>query len=367
VPIKKHFDSINLLRGFAAITVVIYHFIEINKWTEFPNSGLLLWFRAGWMAVDLFFVISGFVVGLSIFFEINSADKTPPISYRKKFFINRCARIIPLYFLTGLIVIIFVNPNLIFDHLLKNIFLHSLFLQNFFPEYLFSINGVTWTLGPEVQFYMILFLFGPWLLKTRVVNLIIIFIGTAWLYRYGIKNFIQGDKAMFSYTTNIFGVLDEFGVGFILARLYSTPLGAKVFTPSTFNRVILLSLVLVVGYVSQLIYFGTPNYFLNLYMFVFFKTLLAISFGLIVLLFCNLNFKGIFNVALYPLYYLGTISYGIYLWHVPILSSLNRVLGVPPILKLVVLLSTSILSASVTWYFFEKPIIARYRNYQKSV
>ena len=367
MPIKKHFDSINLLRGFAAITVVIYHFIEINKWAEFPNSGLLLWFRAGWMAVDLFFVISGFVVGLSIFFEINSADKSPPISYRKKFFINRCARIIPLYFLTGLIVIIFVNPNLIFDHLLKNIFLHSLFLQNFFPEYLGVVNSVTWSLGPEVQFYMILLLFGPWLLKTRVINLIIIFIGTAWLYRYGITNFIQGDRAMFSYTTNIFGVLDEFGVGFILARLYSTPLGDKVFTPSRFNRVFFLLLALAVGYVCQLIYWGTPNYYGNPYMFVFCKTLLAISFGLIVLLFCNLSFKGIFKLALYPLYYLGTISYGIYLWHIPILSSLDRVLGVPPFYQVIVLLSTSILAASVSWHFFEKPIIAKYRNYQKSV
>lgn len=363
MPIRNYFDNINLLRGFAAISVVIYHFIDVIKWNEFPSSGALLWFRAGWMAVDLFFVISGFVVGLAIYFDINSTDKSPIKSYRKKFFINRFVRIIPLYFLTNLVVLIFINPNLIFDHLLKNIFLHIFFLQNFFPEYRGILNGVTWSLVPELQFYAILLFFSPWLLRVRIYYLIAIFVATAWIARYGITMmFPHEDSSLWIATTNILGVMDEFGIGFILARIYLTPWGLKLFRPTIFNQIFWLFLALVIGYICQSMYWNISDYYANVYPFVFYKTLLAFSFGLVVLFFCTLKITGFLKQALYPLYYLGTISYGIYLWHMPILSSINRVLGVPPIYELAILLLITIFIASISWFFFEKPIIAKYRK-----
>ena len=59
-----YFDTIDILRGFAAISVVVYHVIEHFQWSNFPATWPWLWFRVGWMGVDLFFVISGFVIGL---------------------------------------------------------------------------------------------------------------------------------------------------------------------------------------------------------------------------------------------------------------------------------------------------------------
>ncbi|HRL91443.1 MAG TPA: acyltransferase family protein, partial [Comamonas denitrificans] len=66
-----YFDTIDILRGFAAISVVVYHVIEHFQWNNFPATWPWLWFRVGWMGVDLFFVISGFVIGLSAFSEID--------------------------------------------------------------------------------------------------------------------------------------------------------------------------------------------------------------------------------------------------------------------------------------------------------
>jgi peptidoglycan/LPS O-acetylase OafA/YrhL len=366
VPIRKYFDNINLLRGFAAITVVIYHFIEINKWLEFPTSGLLVWFRVGWMAVDLFFVISGFVVGLAIFYDINSTVKTSENYFRKIFFINRFARIFPLYLLTLSISLIFVNPNLIFDHLPKNIFLHIFFLQNLFLEYRDSLNGVTWSLAPEVQFYLILLFFAPLLLRVKISILLIVFIGVAWFFRAGLFSQFTTAITLWSASTNIFGVVDEFGIGFILSRIYFTPWGEKLFKSNPFNLTLWLSLTLIVGYICQSIYWGIPDYYGSISPYTFLKTLLAISFGLLVLFFCSLQVTGIYRVALSPFYYLGTISYGIYLWHMPILASINRVVGVPPTYQLAILLITSILAASISWHFFEKPIIDKCRKLQKS-
>ena len=48
------FKNIDLLRGFAAVTVLIYHVIEHLKWKDFPVSGFLSWFRMGWIAVHVF-------------------------------------------------------------------------------------------------------------------------------------------------------------------------------------------------------------------------------------------------------------------------------------------------------------------------
>jgi peptidoglycan/LPS O-acetylase OafA/YrhL len=61
------FPLIDVLRGFAALSVLVYHVIAHFDWTRFSTSGPLVWFRIGWMGVDLFFVISGFVITLSAF------------------------------------------------------------------------------------------------------------------------------------------------------------------------------------------------------------------------------------------------------------------------------------------------------------
>jgi peptidoglycan/LPS O-acetylase OafA/YrhL len=56
---QDRFENVNLLRAFAATAVVVYHVIVYAKWTDFPRAGPLVAF---WIGVDLFFVISGFVI-----------------------------------------------------------------------------------------------------------------------------------------------------------------------------------------------------------------------------------------------------------------------------------------------------------------
>lgn len=104
-----YFETIDILRGFAALSVVVYHVIELFNWTEFPSTGPMLWFRTGWMGVDLFFVISGFVIGLSAFSEI---DRSGPTHFHGAFFARRVARIVPLHYLTMLVFIVFIQPEL---------------------------------------------------------------------------------------------------------------------------------------------------------------------------------------------------------------------------------------------------------------
>ena len=49
-----HFDLVDILRAFAALTVVVYHTIIICGWQDFPTTYPLAWFRYGWMALIYF-------------------------------------------------------------------------------------------------------------------------------------------------------------------------------------------------------------------------------------------------------------------------------------------------------------------------
>lgn len=111
--VKYHFPSIDVLRFFAAISVVVYHCIEHYSWDDFPTKFGMLWFRIGWMGVDIFFVISGFVISLAAFTQI---DRSGEKKFARNFLLKRVSRIVPLHYLTLLIFIIFITPSLIFNH-----------------------------------------------------------------------------------------------------------------------------------------------------------------------------------------------------------------------------------------------------------
>src|SRR5262249_40972959 len=97
-----YFPHLNLLRAFAALSVVVYHVKELLPWADFPQKPeMLLWFHAGWMGVDLFFVLSGFVIALSAFQLYGRS--TNLAEARGAFLQRRLARIIPLYLLTMLL------------------------------------------------------------------------------------------------------------------------------------------------------------------------------------------------------------------------------------------------------------------------
>lgn len=128
-------QSIQLLRGIAALSVVYVHVLAT------PNFGLF--------GVDIFFVISGFVMAL-----VTSKSTSPA-----PFLLNRIIRIVPLYWLltSCLLIVIVFAPNLLSSTTLNvSNYLKSLFFIPYFKEshliqpFLF----VGWTLNYEMLFYL---------------------------------------------------------------------------------------------------------------------------------------------------------------------------------------------------------------------
>jgi peptidoglycan/LPS O-acetylase OafA/YrhL len=91
------FPLIDALRGIAALLVLIYHVIEISGWQSFPSSGIALLFRIGWIGVDLFFVISGFVIGRAAIAGMLSQ----PLAWKNLFLKGVCAEFSHFIFFRG--------------------------------------------------------------------------------------------------------------------------------------------------------------------------------------------------------------------------------------------------------------------------
>jgi peptidoglycan/LPS O-acetylase OafA/YrhL len=162
------FPGLNGLRFFAALFALITHlelFKYLNGFSNNWSSPLILSF--GSIGVDLFFVLSGFLITYLLLAEKGA---TGDISLRQ-FYIRRILRIWPLYFfivvLTFLIIPLFPLFPLsqgVKSHYFGKLSLYSFMLPNvalaFFPGV--SYATMTWSVGVEEQFY----LFWPLLIKT---------------------------------------------------------------------------------------------------------------------------------------------------------------------------------------------------------
>lgn len=176
---KTRIAGLDTLRGLAILLVLLYHCTPNDN----PNLGLSsLLFKvatAGWLGVDLFFVLSGYLVGSAI---LNLKQRGRPISV---FFWNRLLRIMPIYYLT-LILVLIVYPKLygLETPPLEQTYSYWLYLSNnivdlkssFYPE---RINlGHFWSLALEMQFYLL----APLLIwavsrKNLPVTLVLIWLG----------------------------------------------------------------------------------------------------------------------------------------------------------------------------------------------
>jgi len=96
-------------------------------------------------------------------------------------------------------------------------------------------------------------------------------------------------------------------------------------------------------------------------MVVFFRTLSALAWGLIIAAFCGINKP---NPLVKPLMYGGKISYGIYLMHMMVMLELQkRNLWVKPALSAALALLLSAAASSLSWHFFEEPCLKLARRF----
>ena len=151
-PKSLHFDSIDTLRGFAAVAVCLFHFS--NGFLQ-PDNWLRIINQYGYLGVDAFFVISGFVVPYSF------AQKNYTLVQFGSFFKKRIVRIEPAYWVSIVLIMFKDTLSRFFEDYryfelppwtLKGILLHFVHGNDIFGEK-WLINPY-WTLAIDWQFYL---------------------------------------------------------------------------------------------------------------------------------------------------------------------------------------------------------------------
>lgn len=211
---RRYFSSIQVLRGIAAMAVILIHVSDmLQQYTD--QHGLFcrlshIWYT-GAAGVDLFFIISGFVMVQSTRYAFQKPGAG------RKFLARRFIRIVPLYWLyTSLMLILVLLPSTLKSTSFSAIYTLKSFL--FIPA-LNPTNGLNlpllpqgWTLSYEVYFYLIysVLLFFP--RKQLPVTLSILF-----LLSIGSSHLIHLQDPVLEVLTN--PMLLEFVLGCYLAFL----------------------------------------------------------------------------------------------------------------------------------------------------
>jgi peptidoglycan/LPS O-acetylase OafA/YrhL len=323
----QRYPYIDVLRGIAAVLVIWYHVIVNSGWA-FPSHGIYQLPLVGWIGVDLFFVISGFVIGKA---AMEGCDITP--HWRATFIERRARRIVPLYVATCVVYLFLVDPSILrlgrdsVVHVLSHVF----FVQNLWPHTSGSINGPNWSVALEVQFYLLIAALA-WRYATTLI----------WPPGHSDTT---TQRVMSTYLP---GTLDQFAMGVVLAKLAMA--GNLQFRPLRFAFIVASAAALLSA--SWLIFWPRSNYWYMPEMVIFWRTL--VSVGLAALLAAVVMLPWSPTRWSRPFRYLGEISYGLYLWHLPILLTLlDKTPWKGYRLLCATIVFTSILAAA-SWHGFEK-------------
>lgn len=152
---RNRFVELDVLRGLAVLLVLVRHseglIAGMSGWSQ---RGLEFVCRGGWIGVDLFFVLSGFLVSGLVYRELDATGQLK----LGRFWMRRAFKILPsfwVYLFFLLIVTIWREGNMPWERWLAEL----LFLQNYLP----GLAGHTWSLAVEEHFY--------WLLPLGLVGL----------------------------------------------------------------------------------------------------------------------------------------------------------------------------------------------------
>lgn len=174
--------AIDGLRGIAVLWVVAFHYVVVRSLAGIPDPwidalarvpALDALARNGFLGVDLFFLISGFLLAAPWFVHARAGIAPPSV---RGFYARRVRRIVPAYYLQLVFLFALVLPLLHHGRKywrsdvyvdLWNAAAHALFLQNTSPLTSGSLgaNGALWTLAVEAQFYLVLPLVMPFFVR----------------------------------------------------------------------------------------------------------------------------------------------------------------------------------------------------------
>jgi len=362
----KRLFSLDCLRALAVTLVVICH---IGLRYSTGSTSIFSYF--GLLGVEIFFVLSGFLIGTIILKTFNEKEDFE-FKQIKSFWVRRWFRTLPNYYLVLIILIIFYSIFYYHSFMLKQlsnlsffIFLQSAITPHpvFFP--------VAWSLAIEEWFYL---LFPLWLLiiskfnsnkyKTLVISVLSFIL---------IEVLLRGVIASMYTRLNFYEIfykmvpfrLDSIAIGVLTAMIY-------YYHKDFWNNNKIKSFILGIGlFLASSLYFyfyiiliKNQSIITNLFTNIFFLIFLNISLAFLFPLILSLNRFKKEAIAKFIIH-ISLISYSIYLIHYFIISGISR-LPLDNLSKMGICLFLIFVISTIQYRFFEKPMTLVRERFSKS-
>ncbi|MGA2962872.1 MAG: acyltransferase [Candidatus Korobacteraceae bacterium] len=358
-------DSLDGIRGLAIALVLLAHYSGSFPDVSEGISAAKVVASYGWAGVDLFFALSGFLI-TGILLDTSDAP-----NYFRSFYVRRVLRIFPLYYLTLAAVLVgfsFVHPYPAELPLPEDRKLYFVYLTNWVglwkgawgENYL----GHLWSLAVEEQFYFvwplcIWFVRPTMLRKTLITGGLFLALGVRvlWLHQTGVTPALR-----LATITRMDGLL----VGALCALLFRQRISSFLARSLPWFAVTLWAVFGVAVFLLR----AMPEK-VDAFVCTIGFTLLALAFGALILSAAVTDGERTPLQRLLcagPLKTLGKYSYGIYIFHVPVLGVsvlYMRSHGfVPYGVFLIFNLVTTFLISAISYEYFERRILALKHYFQ---
>jgi peptidoglycan/LPS O-acetylase OafA/YrhL len=364
-----HIPALDGLRGIAILLVLAHHLTSYGGFQPqlLVDKLVYLATMAGWSGVDLFFVLSGFLI-TGILYDSKGTE-----FYFRNFYIRRCLRIFPLYY--GVLVLFLVVLPRVLTNGPSDASYQSLVAdQAWYWAYLINVKIALdgwpkvsainhfWSLAVEEQFYLV----WPFLIflcrRDTLVKVCVACVLAALGWRIGVAWTSQHLPAYVLLPAR----MDALAIGGLLALLARDPQGLSVWRRSAgVLGVVAGSVIVVCAVAGRGLWTTDPLTFTIGY------TALAIFFGATLSLVVTSAEDGVLGRICCSrlLRFFGRYSYGLYVFHHPIVIFTRRLFTAPDLptvfgsqlsgLAIYVLLAggASLAVAMLSWHLYEAPFL----------
>lgn len=326
--------SVDFIRAFAILMVLFYHVYAITN-ISFNNKIVMTFLEyGGVIGVCTFFVLSGFGIYNSFNKKEIMNEKFSYNLYIKKRFL----RIAPQYYFSLIVMLLFTSSAVYIsrEHILTLIS-HIFFFHNFYYTMAGAISGVCWTLAVTFQFYLIApaiyYIFKKYPKLVLLFSYLISFLLKVFVFHFIIAPSGETNTFLyFNYGSQIYTALEFFVSGMFVAYLLNKGQTKNVKSSNVLNMVASILGVVLLYFVVRMTYNMEIHkdipYIVNTGIYsdctlaYIWHALLSIVLSIEIYFFAKIkfNYKNILSKIIL---FISKYEYGIYIWHLIIISALS--------------------------------------------
>ena len=336
--------DIDGLKGIAILAVVFYHFFDLLKSAHFTESTL---FDGGFLGVDIFFVISGFLITSSVFYRLSNNDFSLLSFYKRRFL-----RIVPPLLFVCIFTLI-IGYFLLFPEVYKELNIEVANALLFIGNFRFANSGGyfaldssdklllhTWYLAVTIQFYI---LFPLIVLLLKKV--------------FSLKRLPLAVTVVFILLTVTSVIVSRNGKGYLLTqcRIFELFFGSVLFfyKDIVYKRVFSLNTYLpLLGEVLGIVIIIASIFTVELQNGIWTVTTSLPTMLGTALVILSHNKNSVLRLP--PLTLLGRCSYSLYLWHWPLFVFALRCGYTDTVLSCSIVILVILIFTALSYIFTEK-------------